>query len=117
MITIEEVKERRLEAMRIACESSILRQWYYSLGTTLAEQPGKTPGELDFSASWIVCPSELLHYLREGGVSASFENVHEVVIAFIEELIGDQLEEYRVRVEYSDMRNRFYLMKNPLVSS
>lgn len=116
-ITIAEAQERRTEARRMKLESSVIEQWYYCLGTTLVEQAEKGLDEPDFSSRWIMCPDGLLQHLRRQGVEVSADTWHEPVIAFINELIGDQLEEYGIEVQLHlvhdrmEWGSRLYLLK------
>lgn len=116
-ITIAEAQERRLEAQRVKFESSIIEQWYYALGTTLAAQAQQGLDEPDFSSHWLRAPDGMFRYLIESGANCTIENWHEPVIDFINELIGDQLELYGIEARLHTVSgrignsNRFYLLK------
>lgn len=85
MISIAEARRLQAEAELQKKKGSILSQWYSVLAMTLEEQERHGLSEPDFSSHWIINHSE----------------------AEIQEVIGSQLEELGLKLQYYPVSNGF----------
>lgn len=119
-ISLEEVKQRRIEALKAHAEGRILCQWYYCLQATLEEQADGGLDEPDFSYHWIGgdydTRNAVTDYLDAAGIEKEGKSLDKTV-EFIKELIGDQLAEYGIELYPMVVTNgiddaqRIYLVK------
>lgn len=93
-ITVEEIKERQVAALKAYAESMVLERWYGMLLYALEQEGVSDISQLDFSSHWFGGDYDMVTAIRDFKMIAGLEldeDQDALVTNFIDELLGDQL--------------------------